>query len=76
MLALRPGADWVVDAHPCEQVTDRGDGVLVASLRVGDRAWARRLALQLGDQGTVVEPAALAALVRADAAAALAAYEV
>jgi len=44
------------------------------TLRTPDAAWARRLALGLGEDGRVVAPAALAAAVRADASAALAAY--
>ena len=75
VLALQPGAHWVIDHHPCETVEDRGDGLLVAGLRVGNRDWARRLALRLGDQGTVLAPADLAELVRQDARAALSAYD-
>ena len=75
VLALRPGAHWVIDYHRCETVEDHGDGLLVASLRVGNRAWARRLALRLGGQGTVLAPTDLADQVRQDARAALAAYD-
>jgi len=55
-------------------VTELGDGRLKVTLRTPDGAWARRLALGLGEDGRVVEPAALAAAVRADAATALAQY--
>jgi proteasome accessory factor C len=73
-LALRPGAHWVADYHPCESVEDVGDGTLVARLRTPDTAWVRRLALRLGETGTVLEPAELAEQVRTDARAALSAY--
>ena len=73
-LALRPGAHWVADYHPCESVEDVGDGTLVARLRTPDTAWVRRLALRLGASGSVLEPADLVQQVRSDARAALSAY--
>ena len=73
-LALRPGAHWVADYHPCESVEDLGDGTLVARLRTPDTAWVRRLALRLGSSGEVLEPRALAEQVRTDARLALSAY--
>jgi len=74
-LALGPGAHWVADYHPCESVEDGADGELVVRLRTRDTRWLRRLALRLGPHGRVVAPARLAAEVRADARAALAAYD-
>src|SRR6266496_1820009 len=74
VLELSPRGRWVAEYYPCENVTEIGDGRLRVTLRTPDGAWARRLALGLGEDGRVVEPAALAAAVRADAAAALAAY--
>jgi len=73
-LALRPGAHWVADYHPCESVEQIGDGTVVARLRTPDTAWVRRLALRLGDSGSVLEPPELAEQVRSDARAALSAY--
>ena len=73
-LALREGAHWVADYHPCESVEDLGDGTLIVRLRTPDTAWIRRLALRLGSTGSVLEPAELATQVRGDAAAALSAY--
>jgi proteasome accessory factor C len=73
-LALRPGAAWVADYHPCESVTEDADGGLLVRLRARDTAWVRRLALRLGTSGRVVAPESLAQAVRDDAAAALAAY--
>ena len=57
-----------------DDVTELGDGRLKVTLRTPDASWARRLALGLGEDGRVLEPAALAAAVRADASAALAQY--
>lgn len=73
-LALRPGAAWVADYHPCESVTETADGGLTVRLRARDTSWVRRLVLRLGDQGHVLEPAELAQAVRDDAGLALAAY--
>ena len=74
-LALRPGAAWVADYHPCESVQQTPDGGLVVRLRVRDTGWVRRLVLRLGDQGRVLSPPELADAVRADAALALSAYD-
>jgi proteasome accessory factor C len=74
VLELAPGGRWVVEYYPCEQVQDLGDGRVRATLSTPDGAWVRRLALGLGEDGRIIEPAALAAAVRADAAAALALY--
>ncbi len=73
-LALRPGAAWVADYHPCESVVAAADGSLTVRLRARDTGWVRRLALRLGEQGRVLAPADLAEQVRDDAARALAAY--
>jgi proteasome accessory factor C len=73
-LALRPAAAWVADYHPCEAVTETADGGLVVQLRARDTSWVRRLALRLGEQGRVLEPASLAEQVREDARRALEAY--
>ena len=51
-----------------------GEGWLRVVLRTPDSEWVRRLALRLGEDGRVVEPAELAADVRREAAAALARY--
>ena len=74
VLELTPRGRWVAEYYPCEDVTELGDGRLRVTLRTPDGAWARRLALGLGEDGRVLEPAALAAAVRADASAALAHY--
>jgi proteasome accessory factor C len=74
VLELSPRGRWVAEYYPCEDVTELGDGRLKVTLRTPDGSWARRLALGLGEDGRVLEPAALAAAVRADASAALALY--
>src|SRR5262249_61476623 len=74
VLDLTPRGRWVAEYYPCEDVTELGDGRLRVTLRTPDAAWARRLALGLGEDGHVVSPPALAAAVRADAAAAPARY--
>jgi len=74
VLELAPRGRWVAEYYPCEDVVELGDGRIKVTLRTQDGAWARRLALGLGEDGRVLEPAALAAAVRADATAALAHY--
>jgi proteasome accessory factor C len=65
---------WVAEYYPCEDVTELGDGRLRVTLRTPDGGWVRRLALRLGENGRIVEPAELAAAVQDDAMAALALY--
>jgi proteasome accessory factor C len=74
VMELGPPARWVTEYYPCEQVEDRGEGRLRVTLRTPDAGWVRRLALGLGEDGRVIEPAEIATAVRADAAAALAQY--
>ena len=73
-LDLDPGARWVADYHPVEEVTERGDGGVVVRLRARDDAWVRRLALGVAGRGRVVDPPDLAEDVRRAALAALAEY--
>ena len=73
-LELEPAGAWVAEYHPCESVEELGGGRLRVGLRTPQTAWVRRLALRLGGSGRVSAPAELAAQVRADARAALAAY--
>ena len=80
VLALRPGAHWVADHHPVESVetadpAEHGEHVLLVRLRTPDLRWVRRLLLRLGSAATVLDPPELTAQVRADARAALAAYD-
>ena len=73
-LELSAAGRWLVDHYPCESVTELGDERLRVVLRTPDTNWVRRLMLRLGGDGRLIEPAELAAAVRADAAAALAQY--
>ena len=73
-LELSPAGRWVADYYPCESVTELGEGRLRVVLRTRDTRWLRGLALRLGDQGKIVQPADLAAEVRGDAERALALY--
>ena len=72
---LAPAGRWVSDHYPCESVEELGEGRLRVVLRTRDTRWLRGLALRLGDQGRVTDPAGLAAEIRADAERALALYE-
>jgi proteasome accessory factor C len=72
--SLDPAARWVADYYPCEEVSERGDGGLIVTLRVEDQAWVRRLALGLAGLGRVTHPPELAQEVRDVAIAALGAY--
>jgi proteasome accessory factor C len=75
VLELTPQGNWVADNYPYESVESLPDGGLRLTLRTPDTRWVRRLALRLGAQGRIVAPVALAQAVRADAQAALQAYE-
>ncbi|MFV0463839.1 MAG: helix-turn-helix transcriptional regulator [Nostocoides sp.] len=74
-LTLSRRGRWVADYYPVEQSREDADGSLTVVLRVGDRAWLRRLVLGLGGAGRIVAPADLAAEVEQEAAEALAAYD-
>jgi proteasome accessory factor C len=73
VLELHPAAHWVAEYYPCENI-ERTGGELRVTLRTPDPRWVRRLALRLGEDARVIAPAALAAQIAADAAAALAHY--
>jgi proteasome accessory factor C len=74
VLELAPAGRWVTEYYPCESMQELPGGGLVVSLSTADTRWIRRLALRLGDDGRVLEPAELAREVRADAEAALESY--
>lgn len=73
-IELGPSGRWVSEYYPCESVEELPDGRVLARLRTPDTRWVRRLALRLGAAGRVLDPPELVDAVRADAAAALAAY--
>lgn len=74
-LEVTPAGRWVAEYYPCEKVTELGEGRLRVALRARDQGWLVRLALRLGETGTVVSPPSLAEAVRERARAALALYE-
>ncbi|MEP7055764.1 MAG: WYL domain-containing protein, partial [Actinomycetota bacterium] len=75
VLDLAPGAVWISDYYPCEEVVDRPDGGQRVTLRARDLHWLRRLILQMGPEVSVIEPESLHSDVREAARAALAAYD-
>jgi proteasome accessory factor C len=75
VLELTAAGRWVADYYPCESVTELDNGRLRVVLHTPDTNWVRRLMLRLGRDGRLIEPAELAAAVRADAAAALVQYD-
>jgi proteasome accessory factor C len=74
VIELAPYGRWVAEYYPCEEVTELGEGRLRVILRTPDGEWVRRLALRLGEDGSVVGPAEVVADVRREASAALAQY--
>lgn len=75
-LELDPGAHWMVDYYPVEDVARLSPDVLLVRMRVADLGWLRRLALRLGGHLRILEPAGLAEEVATEAALALSAYTV
>jgi proteasome accessory factor C len=65
---------WVADYYPPVAVTELDEGALQVSLRVSEPTWVRSLVLGSGGQVEVLSPGWLAESIRADAAAAIAAY--
>jgi proteasome accessory factor C len=73
-LRIGRGQRWITEYYPCEQVVEESAEHWRVALRVTDLSWARRLVLGLGPEVTVLDPAELAASVRAEAQAALTGY--
>ena len=73
-LELDPGARWVVDYYPVEDVQELASGQLLVRLRAADDRWLRTLVLRLGGEARVLDPPTLADAVRERAEAALEAY--
>lgn len=73
-LVLSSGARWVAEEVPVESVRNLPDGTFEVRLRVTNRAWLRRLLLELAPHVRSVAPADLADDVRSAAREALAAY--
>jgi proteasome accessory factor C len=75
VLELAAAGRWVAEYYPCEEITELPDGRLRVRLRTPDPQLVRRLALRLGEDGSLVAPPELARQVADDAAAALSQYE-
>jgi predicted DNA-binding transcriptional regulator YafY len=71
---LAPGARWVAEYYPVEQVDELPGGGLRVRLRTASQDWLPRLALRLGGGLTVVSPPQVAERVRQLATEALAGY--
>lgn len=54
-LDLEPGARWVTETYPVDQVDEREDGWLRVRLPVTATPWLERLLVRLGDGARVVE---------------------
>lgn len=73
-LELAPQARWVADYYPCQSTEELGAGRLRVRLGTPDTSWVRRLLLRLGGSARVLDPPALADVVRSDAQVALKEY--
>ncbi|GAB2794359.1 helix-turn-helix transcriptional regulator [Streptomyces sp. NPDC054796] len=74
VVEVGPGGRWVAEYYPHDSAEELPDGGLRITLRTPDPASLRRLALRLGRDGRITEPAELAASAREAARLALAAY--
>jgi predicted DNA-binding transcriptional regulator YafY len=72
---LHPGARWVAEYYPVEDVEELAGGRLRVRLRTASEGWLPRLALRLGGSLVVVSPPEVAERVRDLAGRALARYE-
>lgn len=73
-LELAPPARWVADYYPCQSVEELDGGRLAVRIGTPDTGWVRRLLLRLGGSARVLDPPALADIVRQDAELALKPY--
>jgi proteasome accessory factor C len=70
-LLLEPGALWVSEYYPVDDVAELADGRARVRMRYADEAWLVRLVLGLGGEARVEDPPELAAAVAGRARAAL-----
>jgi len=71
VLTLAPGARWVAEYYPVEELTEADGGSAVVRMRYADTGWMVRLVLGLGADVLALEPAELAAVVAQRAVAAV-----
>jgi proteasome accessory factor C len=73
-LRLSPGARWVVERYPVDDVVERRGGFVDATFPVASERWLERLLVRLGPEAEVRKPAEWRALGRDVAARVLARY--
>ncbi len=73
-LLLAPTASWMLEYYPMRILEELPDGYRKASMTYASEEWMCRALLGFGADVRVLEPASLVTRVRAQAAAALAAY--
>jgi predicted DNA-binding transcriptional regulator YafY len=73
-VALRPGAEWLVDADGVDLVGDLADGRTVVRLAVASTTFLSRLLLQAGPDAEVIAPDSMRDVARAAALQVLARY--
>lgn len=73
-LDLAPGARWVVETYPVEDIEERPDGRVRVRVRVSGEAWLDRVLLRLGPHAIVVDDPARTERRRTVAAQVLARY--
>ncbi len=54
-LLLDPGAGWVVDAYPVEEVSEQDGGRLLATLAISEVPWLERLLIRLGPDAELIK---------------------
>jgi proteasome accessory factor C len=74
VLRLRPGAAWIAERLPVEEVAQLDDGTLRVRLVVSGTRWLEQLLLRAGADASVESPPELASLGRDAAARLLARY--
>lgn len=74
VLAIDPGARWIIDVHGATETGTLEDGRAVARLPFHSLDWGVRLVMSLRGAATVLEPAELADAVAGAAGSALTAY--
>jgi predicted DNA-binding transcriptional regulator YafY len=74
-VALRPGAEWLVDADGVDLIGDLADGRTVVRLAVASTTFLSRLLLQAGPDAEVIAPDSMRDVARAAALQVLARYD-
>ena len=74
-LVLGPPARWVAEYYQTERIKTAEGGAIEVTLPTKDLAWVAKLILRLGGEAKVLDPPALADMVREAAQATLALYD-